>query len=140
MDKLSCARCGHWAPSCPRCGERTPFLGYRIGPDHYCHTVSQPQPSCYSLELADRAVARNWAGEPNPFRVPYGLWEEVEGVMDGLEGLLKDSTDAWDVLMTEQANGQDQEDINLQVQAWLFELRRAVVALHELRRLRNDGN
>lgn len=46
----TCARCGHTAPTCERCGRATQFLGGMIGGEWYCHTFVA-QPSCYTQAL-----------------------------------------------------------------------------------------
>lgn len=57
----SCARCGHTAPQCDRCGAATPALGGHIGGADLCHTFAV-QPSCYTLSVRE---GRRWHVLPN---------------------------------------------------------------------------
>jgi hypothetical protein len=56
-----CARCGHQAGHCPRCGRRDPFLGGYADGQRLCHTFSD-QPSCYTLHLREQRHPRPEAG------------------------------------------------------------------------------
>lgn len=52
--KETCARCGHTAPTCERCGVDHPLLGAGIGDDRYCHTFIDTTPTCYMLAQWER--------------------------------------------------------------------------------------
>lgn len=54
--RARCARCGHTARGCVRCGRNT-ILGGSIGGETYCHTESA-QPSCYTLTLRERSTVQ----------------------------------------------------------------------------------
>lgn len=52
----TCARCGHQAGGCPRCGRNDDLLAGRIGHKDLCHLDSTHEPTCYtrtSWELSD---------------------------------------------------------------------------------------
>jgi hypothetical protein len=50
----ACARCGHTAPTCERCGVDHPLLGAGIGDERYCHTFVEQGPTCYMLTQWER--------------------------------------------------------------------------------------
>lgn len=50
----TCARCGHTAPTCDRCGEHHLLLGGRVGERDYCHTFVEQGPTCYMLTQWER--------------------------------------------------------------------------------------
>lgn len=45
----TCARCGHRAGGCDRCGTTDQFLGGSRADQRYCHTFSSGRPTCYEL-------------------------------------------------------------------------------------------
>jgi hypothetical protein len=52
--KETCARCGHTAPTCERCGVEHLILGGGIGGKDYCHTFVEKGPTCYMLTQWER--------------------------------------------------------------------------------------